>query len=633
MGVDNGTLEQLLSKRRTYEDLSRFMGERITGVPNYALLLGAGCSVSSGIRCGSELVAEWRKEMFARLCPNQTYSQDIAIAYLNKNEASWYNSSKEYSSLFERIYDLPRQRRMFVEKEVSSKDPNLGYAYLTKLVDNGFINTIFTTNFDDLINESFFRFSQTRPMVCAHDSSISSITVTSKRPKIIKLHGDYLFDDIKSTVRETESLEENTRKKFIEFGRDFGLVVIGYNGGDRSVMEVLQYLLRGDEYFKNGIYWCLRKGEKPSEELTKLLWKDRVYYVEIDGFDETMASLHNDMVGLSLPVDTSLFTDRPREIIAKFCENKFLAESPSPIIQRDLTKLKVQEGREHFLSAMRDMRKGQDERGEGEGELSDRHLVQLMEINQLIRSDDFSRAREEIGEALLSADSIKFTEHLYLAKIRAEEMAGDSSSALATIDKLIELDPNNAEWLIRKSYMLPDFVSQLDALAQAERADSEYYRIYDRRLDCLIEAYNAASDSDSKSILEKIDTTFDLSLKYDPSLRNESWVSMTSFIESVDFAKDEFIARCDGLIERCGSLGVETTEYLRLLVLRLSKNEQDRGGNAADKVLATIAKVKLGKPRAHQIFYQWLELDALESLKRKATLRSKFIELDRKSVV
>jgi hypothetical protein len=59
----------------------------------------------------------------------------------------------------------------------------------------------------------FHQFSDLRPIVCAHDSAISSITITSKRPKIIKLHGDYLFDDIKSTVRETESLEENNKKE------------------------------------------------------------------------------------------------------------------------------------------------------------------------------------------------------------------------------------------------------------------------------------------------------------------------------------------------------------------------------------------------------------------------------------
>src|SRR5262249_27380890 len=154
------------------------------------------------------------------------------------------------------------------------KQPSLGYAYLIRLIEKHFFNTVFTTNFDDLLNEAFHQFSDERPIVCAHDSSIMSVTVTSKRPKIVKLHGDYLFDDIKSTVRETESLEENTKSKFTEFAKDHGLVVVGYSGHDRSVMDVLHALLKRDEYLKHGIYWCLRPGDTVSEELTKLLWKD-----------------------------------------------------------------------------------------------------------------------------------------------------------------------------------------------------------------------------------------------------------------------------------------------------------------------------------------------------------------------
>jgi hypothetical protein len=61
-------------------------------------------------------------------------------------------------------------------------------------------------------NEAFYQFSRERPTLCAHDSSIKGVSVNSSRPKIIKVHGDYLFDSIKSTLNETESLEINTRE-------------------------------------------------------------------------------------------------------------------------------------------------------------------------------------------------------------------------------------------------------------------------------------------------------------------------------------------------------------------------------------------------------------------------------------
>ena len=57
-------------------------------------------------------------------------------------------------------------------------------------------------------------------------------------------------------------------------------------------MDTLDVLLRDDGNFKQGIYWCLRHREDPSERLQYLLRKDRVYLVRIDGFDEFLADLH-----------------------------------------------------------------------------------------------------------------------------------------------------------------------------------------------------------------------------------------------------------------------------------------------------------------------------------------------------
>lgn len=274
-------LRELSHKSKTVSDLIRYI-KNVTPnrdrklTPNFSILLGSGASVSSGVRSGETLVKEWKKEVLNSM-PGISIGDDLEKCW-NENTPEWYDASNSYSSLFEHQYDLQRQRRIFVENEVSEKDPSIGYAYLVRLISSNYFNTVFTTNFDDLLNEAFYRFSTIRPMVCAHDSSISGVTVTSERPKIIKLHGDYLFDNIKTTMRETESLETNMRMKFKEFARDFGLIVVGYSGQDRSIMDILSYLLDQESYFKNGIYWCVRKGTTEiSTELKKLLWKDRVF--------------------------------------------------------------------------------------------------------------------------------------------------------------------------------------------------------------------------------------------------------------------------------------------------------------------------------------------------------------------
>jgi hypothetical protein len=626
--VGRSSLDQLNGKRRTYEDLSRFVGARAGGMANYSLLLGAGCSVSSNVRSASALVEQWRREIFQRLFPSDSYTADAAIEYLTKNHAVWYNPQREYSSLFEKNFDLPRQRRMFVEQEVAGKIPNLGYAYLVRIIEEGFVNTVFTTNFDDLVNEAFFQFSSIRPIVCAHDSSVGSITVTSKRPKVVKLHGDYLFDDIKATVRETESLEDNTRRKFAEFCRDFGLVVVGYGGYDRSIMDVLQYLLRSDEYFKHGIYWCIRRNEQPSDELLKLLWRDRVYFVEIDGFDELMASLYNDLIGDSLPIDTGVVTDKPKTIISGFCENHYLADSSSAIIKRDLERLRKQSEREELFSLLRDAR---DEASQSDDapvdSMSERELVVVLEIKQKIAGGEFDVARLRISEELSKKPSKELRDDLSELRINVEELAGDLGAALAAVDALIVEDPNETANYIRKTYLTIDHDERLKILGAAESLDPENYRVYSRRADCLVDAYHAGIVLDRASIVDEIQSNFEQSWKYEPSIKNPSWNDAIAFYAASGLPKDQVRHRLNEIILRCSELGSRSAVALRARLSRWSCFREDRKTDSANELIKNISDARLRSSKSMQPYYEWLELDAYRKLDRKEELSRRLSEL------
>ena len=331
-------LFELRHKEKKISDLVRFLSIRCDETPNYSLLMGAGCSITSGIKSGTQLINDWKKEIIE-------YADDYDTSITSDEyfeKQNWFDERNPYSSLFEKRYDLQRQRRAFVENEVANKNPSIGYAYLVKLIENNYFNAIFTTNFDDLLNEAFDRFSNVRPVVCAHDSAITSITVTSKRPKIIKLDGDYLFEDIKSTLRETESLEGNMKNKFIEFSKDYGLIVVGYAGNDRSIMDILSFLLKKEEFFKNGIYWCIRKGdENISDDLKKLLWKDKVFFIQIEGFDELMAELNKRLNKGVLPIDNAILSSEHQiKLIKSLTSNEYVEKSNSKIIQEDSKRLK-----------------------------------------------------------------------------------------------------------------------------------------------------------------------------------------------------------------------------------------------------------------------------------------------------
>ena len=144
-------LTDLSHKRKTVSDLIRFIGntteylespERVN-TPNYSILLGAGASVTSGIRSGQTLRDEWKKEIYEE----SDKKDDISLEdfFNSNNSPDWYEENNAYSALFENRYDLQRHRRMFVEHEVAGKTPSIGYAYLVKLIESGFFNTVFTS--------------------------------------------------------------------------------------------------------------------------------------------------------------------------------------------------------------------------------------------------------------------------------------------------------------------------------------------------------------------------------------------------------------------------------------------------------------------------------------------------------
>ncbi|ELB2060280.1 SIR2 family protein [Vibrio parahaemolyticus] len=307
---------------------------KTTSNPNFTLFLGAGASVTSGVSHAGELIKQWRAA-YSNMYPQKNIEKEY-----------WYDKPTEYSELFETLYDQPSQRREFIESCIKDAIPSWGYIYLSNLLKNNVFNTVFTTNFDDLINEACYSFStDLKPLVSAHDSSISSVRLTSPRPKIIKLHGDFLFDNIKNTVRELESLEDNMRAKFRQYASEFGMIVIGYAGNDRSIMETLNTLLRHDSNFPHGIYWCVMKGTvqgdlaKELEELTRF---PRFHIIEIDGFDEFLADIHHEL-GLEIQAEVSEPYKHLANRLDSFVKRNGTndnGEHEHPSISKDIQKLK-----------------------------------------------------------------------------------------------------------------------------------------------------------------------------------------------------------------------------------------------------------------------------------------------------
>jgi len=552
--------KKIESKKRTVKDLADYIRTRSGNSPNYCLFLGAGASVTSGIRTAVELVNDWRKEIFLRLSDEGFDSDEQSKKWLENNHGDWYNPLNEYSSLFEKKFDLPSQRRRFVELQVDKKLPSIGYAYLVELFEAQCFDTIFTTNFDDLINEAFYQFSAERPLLCAHDSSVKGISITSSRPKIIKLHGDYLYDSIRSSLNETESLEINTKEKLIEFTKEYGLIFVGYAGNDNSIMEVIKSLLKQDDYLKNGVYWCKRKSDPLTAELIRFINNERVYLVEIDGFDELMAELCCEM-GQKLSLGGLQKSTKRERIISKFLEDDY-SLNENKFIHDDLVTLKKHTFTQDISSLINEL---SDEEST-DHRIPETDFRNLLLLDDLLKNKSYDQAETEIEKLLLLNPNDNMREKYLQRLIMVFESKGDLKKALEYNEKLIGLD----EYNIPHNLSRTDFFSNtLEKVSYLKTLLSKFPFSINLKNELSRFSIKLLNESTNQNLVSyaDIEKWLECSIKHDCSLDNRAWsikYDSINYEHSNSIEKKERNEKIDNLLKTMKDINPSHGNYLNL---------------------------------------------------------------------
>ncbi|WP_213993915.1 SIR2 family protein [Sodalis sp. dw_96] len=551
-------------KKRTIKDLANYVKAKSGNSPNYSLFLGAGASVTSGIQSGTQLVDEWRKEVYELLSGDASSDEKKAKDYLRENESTWYDSSNEYSSLFEKVFDLPSQRRRFVEQQVDGKLPSIGYSYLVSLFQSGFFDTVFTTNFDDLINEAFYQFSRERPSQWAHDSSIRGLSVNSSRPKIIKLHGDYLFDSIKSTLNETESLEINTKDKLIEFAKKYGLIFMGYAGNDRSIMTVVDHLLRQEEYLVNGIYWCLRDEDEINSDLIKILQKERVYYIEIQGFDQALAELHFYIKGEGLSLDANFKTSKRDIILNNFTQDSF-SLSTNKFISEDISKLRSHTNKLDISNLINELSQDKYIDGETFTEIDFRNLLS---IDNLIKHNKYDDAEQEAEKNIIICDNENLRRTYISRLVSIYKIKEQYEKALIQVDKLIEMDEFSPRNHLLKSTLFintSDRYEYISSILEKFKYNSSIRNEFASAGLSYIESKHPPKEPPINKIL----TELDISLTIDPSLDNRAWHIKERALRKRNLLvinDKEYKESMEVMLEKMASINPHDEDYLALRI-------------------------------------------------------------------
>lgn len=255
------------------------MKESCDNEKRYCFILGAGASKTSGIPTGEEMARLWHDELVAKTTPEEI--QDLKRRLKVRSITP---SSKNYFGLYAlRFFPHYSNGSAYLERTLEQAQPSLGYYPLASLLASKKYsnNLVITTNFDSLVEDALFIYTEKKPLVINHELLTDYINFNTKRPIVAKLHRGLFFDPF-NRAEQVSKLSDAWKKVLQEAFKAYTPVVIGYAGGDHSLMSFLS-----DEAELDGLYWCYRHDE-PSEEIQALVTKHNGYFVPIEGFDEMM---------------------------------------------------------------------------------------------------------------------------------------------------------------------------------------------------------------------------------------------------------------------------------------------------------------------------------------------------------
>lgn len=147
-------------------DLDTFLNRfEVRPKGSYAVFLGSGCSVQSGIATGGHLVWEFKRRLYCNhhKVPPETLrdlesseNQSTIQQFIEGKKLTPDTGQSDYSYYFEKCFPTSEDRKYYIQTLVRDAVPSIGHRCLGRIFVEGQINHIFTTNFDELIEAGIY---------------------------------------------------------------------------------------------------------------------------------------------------------------------------------------------------------------------------------------------------------------------------------------------------------------------------------------------------------------------------------------------------------------------------------------------------------------------------------------------
>lgn len=479
---------RILSAKR----LSQMMKESTENGERFCFILGSGASVESGIPSGNTFEMQWMNclmgQMDDRGMPAMDAEETRRIAKilhaekkiefpLEKIEQAWLSAKAEGKSIPSKFYfDIyklrfhanPHQGYSYLEKIMERCEPSLGYHTLAKLLtENNLNNLVITTNFDSLVEDALFLYTDKKPLVVGHESLADYMDANIQRPIVAKVHRGLMYAPFNSP-ETTSELKAEWQRALSYALNTYTPVVIGYAGGDHSLMSFLE-----DEAttIRNSVYWCyLGKpalSDLPEEGIRQFVEKRNGYFVAIDGFDALMVEIGKTLYGDAIrPSVTEKRLKEKHDRRVRQYNEQWDNLNSKPEIQEVLQEMNAEEKRE-------------EEQREKE-----QALTAWDHIRRGLRAKEEGKMEEAIQEYSKAINKDPRNAAAYNNRGVVYDDLEQYERAIEDYDKAIELNPDYAIAYYNRGIAYQDLIQYEEAIEDYNRAielNSGYTAAYNNR--------------------------------------------------------------------------------------------------------------------------------------------------------
>lgn len=196
----------------------------------YAAVLGAGTSKAAGIPAAWEV----QQDLLSKLAAAQGASPKDPFAWYRER----YEADASYDGLLDALARTPDTRQQLLRRYFEpdpddlerARQPTAAHHALARLVSQGRIRIILTTNFDHLV-ESALRAAGIEPVVASSPADLAGLApLHTMTCLVVHLHGDYVRSDtMMNTPDELRTYPEQLNAFLDRVFDEYGLIIAGWS--------------------------------------------------------------------------------------------------------------------------------------------------------------------------------------------------------------------------------------------------------------------------------------------------------------------------------------------------------------------------------------------------------------------